>query len=172
MAAAVSLPREERAGWAHEHALVLERGRALRFVEREPTHGVHLPVAVAEAPATASHEKEAHALPDAHHAPPGVAPREPIGDVAQPRLGLGLEPGLLAHLPHPRLLRRLARLDVPLGDGPHEGPALRVAPRGEDHRHRAQAALVDETAGRELALERRPRRLQTSRAVDSASHAR
>src|SRR5207248_683978 len=82
--------------------------------------------AVAEAPATAPHEEEAHALPDAPRAPLRVAPREPVGDVAELLLDLGLEPGLLAHLAHRRRHGRLAGLDVPLGDGPHQGPALGV----------------------------------------------
>src|SRR5204863_3236341 len=51
----VDLAREQRARPPHELTLARERRRPLRLVEREPAHGVHLPIAVAEAPATAPH---------------------------------------------------------------------------------------------------------------------
>src|SRR5262245_6788375 len=74
---------EPRAGAANELALALEGRGALRIGERKPADRIHLRIAVAEASATPAHEKEPDALEDAHRASLGVAPYEPVRDVAE-----------------------------------------------------------------------------------------
>ena len=113
------------------------------------------------------HEEEAHALEDARRPPLGLAPRVPVGHVAQAVDDLGFEAGLLAHLAKRRFLHALAFLDVPLGQDPHEVAAGMDAAAREAHRPFAADATADEPPGGELAHHRRSsrRRFHASRFV-------
>src|SRR5262249_8997180 len=73
-------------------------------------------------------------------------------------LDVRLEPRLLAHLADGRRLGRLAGLEMSLRDGPEEQVPLDVAAGRQDDGEPAAPVVVHEPAGRELALDRRPRR--------------
>src|SRR5215470_964075 len=132
--------RQQLVGQPYQPPLVGVGQPAIQLAKRHPSHLGDLHVLVAQLAADRLHQEVVHGF--VH---PAVLGDEPVVDSAQRRKHPPGDAGLLRDLADRGLLRRLAGLDVTLGQRPQQPPAP-VQPA--DERSAGPAGVHDEPAGR------------------------